>query len=78
MNKNFNGIREKVYDLEMYFEQIVMLAEIIKDFGDYNDELLNGAEKMQFLAEMLSVKCSEYKKILEEFIPELQKELGGQ
>ena len=77
MNDNFNGIRENLYDLEMDFEQIVMLAEIIKNFGDYSDEVSGGAEKIVCLAEILTQKCNEYKTMLCEIIPVLQSELSN-
>lgn len=75
MNENNSEISEKVYDLEMNFEQIVMLAEIVRDFGEYNAEVQGGAEKMHFLSELLTSKCYEYKKSLGEFIPKMQRRL---
>lgn len=75
MRDNFNEIREKLYDLEMDFEQIVMLADIIKNFGDFSGDVQQGAEKMVFLSEILTAKCNTYKQMLGEFIPVLQTEL---
>lgn len=73
MNGNFEKIREKIYDLEMMYGEIGMLIEIIKDFGEYNDEVLEGTEKMHYIAAVLAEKSFEYKKCLAEFIPEFQK-----
>lgn len=73
MNKNTNDLKEKIYDLEMAYEEISMLIDIIKEFGEYNAELPDGAEKMHFLTSILSEKSSRYKTILSEFIPEFQK-----
>lgn len=77
MNDNFSGIMEKLYDLEMDFEQIVMLADIIKNFGDFSADVSGGAEKMVFLSEILTTKCGEYKKMLGEFISVLQSNLNN-
>lgn len=73
MNENTNDLKEKIYDLEMAYEEISMLIDIIKEFGEYNAELPDGAEKMHFLTSILSEKSSRYKTILSEFIPEFQK-----
>lgn len=72
MNKNFEKISEKAYDLEMDFEQVVMLSDIIKSFGEYSSDVRDGAEKMLFLSMLLSDKCSEYKTLLAEFVEDLQ------
>ncbi len=77
MNKNIDVISAKIYDLEMDFEKIAMLAEIIKNFGDFSGEVAESAEKMQYLAEILSLKCKEYKNSLCEIIPQLQTELNN-
>ncbi len=75
MNKNNYTIKDRVYDLEIYFEPIYLLSEIIKDFGDYSSDIVNGAEKMQIMAEILSEKCCDYKRFLVDLIPEIRKEL---
>jgi len=72
MTNDFTEIREKIYDLEMKYEEIGMLIEIIKDFGEYSAEFADGAEKMVFLAAVLQEKSIAYKKMLAEFIPEFQ------
>lgn len=77
MNKNFDGIKEKIYDLEMEFEKIVMLAEIMKNFGDISEEVSGGAEKMQYLAEIQSEKCKEFRKMLGDYISEFQAEFNN-
>lgn len=72
MDKNTMELRSKIYDLEMAFEEISMLTDIILNFGEYNAEVPDGAEKMYILTKILSEKNIRYKKLLTEFIPEFQ------
>lgn len=74
MNTNVSELRDKIYDLEMSYEEISMLIDIIKEFGEYNAELPNGGEKMYFLTSILAEKSLKYKKLLAEFIPKFQEQ----
>ena len=75
MKNDNNIIKDKVYDLEIYFEPIYLISEIIKDFGEYCTGVSDGTEKMRILLEILREKSLEYKKFLVEFIPEIIKSL---
>lgn len=76
MNNYSKSLRDRVYDLEVTFEEISMLIHILKDFGEYNSDLPDAAEKMHFLAGLLSEKSQEYKLILGEFIPAFHNEMN--
>lgn len=73
MNDDTNLLKDNLYILDREFESIYLLSEVIKDFCKYNAKIVNGADKMQILTEILAEKCVAYKKFVSELTPKIIK-----
>lgn len=75
MNDENNLLKDDINILKREFESIYLLSEVIKDFGKYDAEIINGRDKMQILTEILAEKCAGYKNFVAELTPKIIRKL---